>query len=340
MNSLSIKRITLYLVILLLGIIIIWQLYYFIPGFLFAITLYIILRKKYFHLVEDRGWRKSLAAMLLIFLSLIILALPVWIVVEILIPKVNYLVHNSGYLLGKATTILDQVKHRFPQVKINDEQVQQAIQRGAMMVPGILGTTAGMITNILVAFFVVYFMFKGGKEMEQKMLEVLPLKDQSKRTIWAETHKMVVSNAIGIPVLAFLQSIVATIGYWIFGVDEFFIWGLMTGICSLLPIVGTMIIWVPVVAYMFAIGDTTHAIGLTLYSAIIISNIDNVLRFTVLRQIGDIHPLITVFGVLLGIQLFGIMGLIFGPLFISYFLLMVKIYQAEFDTEKKIIIDP
>jgi predicted PurR-regulated permease PerM len=336
MNSFSIKRITLYLVILLLGIVIIWQLYYFIPGFLFAITLYVLLRKKYFELTA-RGWNKSLSALLLIFLTLVVLAIPVWIVVEILIPKIYYLVHNSDVLLQKATTILNQVKQRFPQIKISDAQVQDVIQRSALMVPRILGTTAGIITNTLVAFFVVYFMFKGGREMEQKITEVLPLKQENKDSIWAETYKMVMANAIGIPVLAFLQAIVAAIGYWIFGVEQFLIWGLMTGICSLLPVVGTMIVWVPIAVYMFAVGDTGQAIGLTLYSAIVISNIDNVLRFTVLKRIGDIHPLITVFGVLLGLQLFGIMGLIFGPLFISYFLLMVRVYQAEFETDKLII---
>src|SRR5690606_3913156 len=119
-------------------------------------------------------------------------------------------------------------------------------------------------------------------------------------------------------VLAFLQSLIAILGYWIFGVDEFLIWGLLTGICSLLPVIGTMIIWVPIVIYMIATGDVGKGIGLALYCAIIVSNIDNVLRFTVMKKIGDVHPLITVFGVIIGLQMFGIMGLIFGPLLLSY----------------------
>lgn len=333
MNSLSIKRITLYLIILLIGIVIVWQLSYFIPGFLFAITLYILLRKRYFHLVEDRNWRRGFASIVLIFLTLLVLALPIFAIVEILIPKVYYLVHNSGELIAKGTLALNKVKQRFPEIKISDQQLQEGIQRGILLLPGILGTTAAIITNLVVAFFVVHFMFLGGRGMERSLVEILPLKQQNKDSIWAETHKLIVSNAIGIPVLAFLQAIVASIGYWIFGVADFFIWGLLTGACSLLPVIGTMIVWVPLVVYMFAVGETAPAIGLTIYSAVIISNIDNVLRFTLLKKIGDVHPLITVFGVLLGLQLFGMMGLIFGPLFISYFILMIKVYRAEFDME-------
>ncbi len=334
MNALNIKRVSLYLLILLIGVVVVWQLYYFVPGFLLAVTLYILLRKTYFRLIEQKGWKKALAALTLISLTILILAIPVWAVVEVLIPKVNYLIHNSEYLIEKGTIMLTQVKQRFPQITVSQEQLQMGIQRAAMLLPRILGTTASVVTNFVVALFVVYFMFIGGRKMEQDLLEVLPLKKESKASIWAETYKLVVSNAIGIPVLAFLQSIVASVGYWIFGVNEFLIWGLMTGVCSLLPVVGTMIVWIPIVVYMFAIGETGPAIGLTLYSAVVISNIDNVLRFTILKKIGDVHPLITVFGVLLGLQLFGIMGLIFGPLFISYFILLIKVYRAEFNEEQ------
>ncbi len=330
MAASNIKRVSLYLLIILLGIVMVWELSYFVSGFLFAITLYILLRERFFYLTDERKWKKPAAALILIALTLVVLSLPVWIVVEILMPKINFLMHNSDYLIGKATHALDEIRKRFPMVDISDSQIKQLIQRASTYVPQILGTTASIITNIATAFFVVYFMFIQGREMEDRLEHILPLKRESKNSIWTETHKLIVSNAIGIPILAFLQGIIAALGYWIFNVDDFLVWGLMTGICSLLPVVGTMIVWVPICVYMFSTGDTGLAIGLTLYSAVIISNIDNVLRFTILKKIGNVHPLITVFGVLLGLQLFGVMGLIFGPLLMSYFLLMIKIYRSEF----------
>lgn len=334
MSELSLKRITLYMIILLFGIVLVWQLAYFIPGFLLAITMYILMRKTYFDLTVRRKLKKSLSAMLLIILAITIIAAPIWVVVEVLIPKITYLSENSATFIQKAEVIATEVKQRFPDVKITNQQIQEGVQRVITYVPRILGTTAAIVANLATAFFVVYFMLMGGQDMERKLVELLPLKRASKESIWRETNSLIRSNAIGIPLLAVCQAIIAIIGYWIFGVQGFVIWGMMTGICSLLPVVGTMVVWIPIVIYLFAIGHNGQAIGLALYSAIIISNIDNVLRFTIMRKIGDVHPLITVFGVIVGLQLFGFIGLIFGPLFISYFLLMIQIYRAEFTTEK------
>jgi predicted PurR-regulated permease PerM len=340
MTAQSLKRVSLYLLIIFLGAVLVWQLAYFIPGFLLAVTFYILLRNAFFRLVHEHHWKRPLAALAIIFLIILVLSVPVWLIIQILIPKFTYLVHNSEYLMSRAVTIVDEIRDRFPQVAISETQVQDAIQKLVAFIPGILGTTAGIFTNLLTAFFVVYFMFVNGEEMEQKLSDFFPLKEESRQAIWQETHNLIVSNALGIPILAFLQAVVAAAGYWAFGVDQFLLWGLLTGVCSLLPVIGTMIVWVPIAIYLIAIDRIGAGVGLTLYSAVVISNIDNVLRFTVMKKIGNVHPLITVFGVIVGLQLFGIMGLIFGPLLLSYFLLLIKAYRLEFSDGRKTLIQP
>lgn len=141
---------------------------------------------------------------------------------------------------------------------------------------------------------------------------------------------MIRANAIGIPVLAIIQGVVATIGYWIFGVKDFALWGFLTGVFSMVPIVGSALIWAPLCIYLFAIDKTGKAIGLLLYAALLISNIDYVVRLTLLRKFMDVHPVITVFGVIVGLGLFGFWGVIFGPLLISYFVILIRIYMNEF----------
>ncbi|RYZ20229.1 MAG: AI-2E family transporter, partial [Sphingobacteriales bacterium] len=158
--------------------------------------------------------------------------------------------------------------------------------------------------------------------------------------IWAATKVMVRSNAIGIPLLALSQGVVAAVGYIIFQVPEPLMWGVLTGVFSMLPLVGSAIIWLPICVYMFAIGEVGMGIGLLLFSVIITGSIDNVLRFTLLKKLGDVHPLITVLGVIVGLPLFGFMGLIFGPLMISYLLLLIKIYRVEFSTRSNGTVDP
>jgi predicted PurR-regulated permease PerM len=98
----------------------------------------------------------------------------------------------------------------------------------------------------------------------------------------------------------------------------------------MIPVIGTAVIFVPLVAYLYATGHGGQATGVLLYSALVIANVDNVMRFTLLKKLGDVHPVITVLGVLIGVPLFGFMGLIFGPLLLSYMMLLIRIYRVEF----------
>jgi predicted PurR-regulated permease PerM len=104
----------------------------------------------------------------------------------------------------------------------------------------------------------------------------------------------------------------------------------MTGLFAFFPIVGTMIIWVPLVVLMYADGSTGQATWLLLYSLLITGNIDYFARMTLMKKMGDVHPLVTILGVIVGLNLFGFIGLVFGPLLISYFQVLVQIYISEF----------
>jgi len=338
----GLKQIILLLLICLIGIVLVWQLKYFIPGFLGAITLYILLRQYYFNLTIKRKWKKWMAAVVLIALCVLLLALPIWIIVQLLLPKFNYAFDHTDQIMANAAHVIEWVKGNLPKLKINDEQIQQGLQRILIIVPTVinatLNATASMVLNTLTAFFILYFMLMSGRDMEKKLLSLLPLKEVNKDALWIETKNMVVSNSIGIPVLMICQCIIAVLGYWLFNIEQPIVWGILTGVASILPLVGTMIVWVPICVVVFVKGDIGVGIGLTLYCAIVVSNIDNVLRFTILKKIGDVHPLITVFGVLLGLQLFGLMGLIFGPLLVAYFILLIKIYRLEFSSKNEDVI--
>src|SRR6187402_2469193 len=160
------------------------------------------------------------------------------------------------------------------------------------------------------------------------LFKIIPLKDSNTSMLASETKKLVKANAIGIPLISIIQGLVATLGYFIFGVDEF----------ALFPVVGTMVVWVPLVIYMYVSGESWNATGLLLYSLIVTGNIDYVARITIMKKMGNVHPVITVLGVLIGLGLFGFIGLIFGPLLVSYIVVLFRIYMNEFTTvpdEKK-----
>ena len=138
------------------------------------------------------------------------------------------------------------------------------------------------------------------------------------------------SNAIGIPLLAIIQGGVAMIGYFIFGAPDALLLGFLTCFATVIPMVGTALVWFPVAVYMAVTGDWFNAIGLAAYGGIVVSQLDNLIRFILQKRMADIHPLITIFGVVIGLSLFGFMGVIFGPLLLSLFFLFVDMFKREY----------
>jgi len=96
------------------------------------------------------------------------------------------------------------------------------------------------------------------------------------------------------------------------------------------PVVGTMIVWVPLVLYMYATNESTNATLLLAYSVVVTGNVDYIARVTLLKKMGDVHPIITILGVIVGLGLFGFIGLIFGPLLVNYIIVLFNIYMNEF----------
>lgn len=328
------KQIVLLLIILFITVILIWQLWYFVPGLLGAITLYICVRKFYFYLTILKRWKSWMAISVLMLAIFLLLVLPIFGIVQLLIPKINYALNNTQMFSEYFQQLISFLQKYIPEFKISDEQLQTAIQvvTGALL--RTLSGTMHVLINVIIAFFLLYFMLCGGRTMEKGIKYYMPLKEQNSRTIWQETKNMVISNAVGIPLLIICQCLVAIMGYWIFNVEQYVFWGILTGVTSIIPLLGCMIVYVPLCLVMFSNGEHGMALALLLYSMIIISNIDNVLRFTILKKIGDVHPIITVFGVIIGLQIFGIMGLIFGPLLLAYFILLFKVYYREFQPSK------
>jgi predicted PurR-regulated permease PerM len=145
---------------------------------------------------------------------------------------------------------------------------------------------------------------------------------------------------LGIPLISIIQGVVATIGYFIFGVKDWALWGFVTGVFAFFPVVGTMAVWVPLVIYTYATGETWQATALLLYSLIVTGNVDYIARITLLKRMGNVHPVITILGVIIGLGLFGFIGLVFGPLLLNYVIVLFEIYSNEFVDKDSAEVEP
>lgn len=330
-----IRQIFFLVIIVLLGLLLFLELYTFLPALLGAVTLYVLLHKWYFRLTEKRKWKPALAAFLIMFLSLIVILVPIGLLVNMLSSKVTYVVDHSSELSVALQKIVSDIDQRFDVKVLSEENIRQVQKAITDLVPKVLNATFNTLTTIFFMYFMLYFMLVNGRRMEDALYEHVPLKDENVARIGSEINNMVVSNAIGIPVIAILQGIVALIGYFIVGVDEPWFWFVVTCITAMIPVVGAALAYVPLAIILFANGQNWQGIFMLIWGFGVIGTVDNLFRFTLQRKLGNIHPLITVFGVIVGLNLFGFIGLIFGPLLISMFLLLLKIYSNEFIVKQR-----
>jgi predicted PurR-regulated permease PerM len=268
-------------------------------------------------------------------LSFIIILVPVGLLANMLTSKITYAIEHSAELVAALKKLVNNLEQRFNVVIASDANINKVGSTITASLPRILGATFNSLTTIFFMYFILYFMLVNGRKMEVALYEYIPLKDENVAKVGKEVKMMVLSNAIGIPVIAIAQGIIALIGYLLLGIREPFFWFGVTCIAAMIPVVGAALAYVPVAIILLANGQNWQGIAMLIYGFGIIGTADNVLRFTLLRKLGDVHPLTTVFGVIIGLNLFGFIGLIFGPLLISLFILLLKIYSTEFIVKQR-----
>lgn len=333
------RQLLLVIVIILLIYFSLRELRLFMPGLLGALTLYILSRGSYFQLVYNKKWKRGRAAAIFLLYYTLLLGIPVFAAVTLISPKINDVLSDPTSVIANVKQAILQVQQKIGVSIVTEQSLSDSLDKTVAFVPSLVNSTLNLITNFIIMLFFLYYMLCHGRESEKALFQLIPLKDANTAMLASETKKMVKANAIGIPLISIIQGITATLGYFIFGVKEFALWGFLTGIFAFFPVVGTMIVWVPLVIYMYVTGDTWNATGLFLYSLLVTGNVDYISRITIMKKMGNVHPVVTVLGVLIGLGLFGFIGLIFGPLLVSYIIILFKIYMNEFvepaEEEKK-----
>lgn len=324
------KQIIVLIIIAMLIYIVLHELLVFIPGFLGAITLYILSRANYFQLIYQRKWKRGWSATLFILYYTLIIGLPIYLAITLISPKIDMVIHNSDNVIASFKNAIRHVQANFKMQLVSDKKLDEGLAAISQYIPSLLNSTANILSNVALMLFLLYYMLVNGREMERKLARFIPLKPGNINTLATETRRMVKANAIGIPIISFLQGAVGALGYFLFGINEYLLWGFITGVFAFFPVIGTAIVWVPLVIYLYGTGANWQATSLILYSLIITGNVDYLIRITLLKKMSDIHPVITIVGVIVGLNLFGFIGVVFGPLLISYILILIEIYVNEF----------
>ena len=303
----------------------------YMSGVLGALTIYVLLRGQMRWLVERKHWGRNWAASLLTVEAIFFFLIPLLGIVLMLIDLFSSFDPESlNVLTTQAQDMIKHVEERFDIELWSNDNLQRLTTFSTNLVKGLLQGMSSFFLNAFIILFLLYFMLRGYDQFEAAVEELLPFTEKNKRTVSSETISIVKSNAIGIPLLALVQGVFAYIGYLIFGVNNALLFAVLTTFTTIIPVLGTMIVWIPIAVVMGINGDWLNAILLAVYGFIVIGGVDNVARLLLQKQMANIHPLITIFGVFIGLSLFGFWGVIFGPLILSLIVLFINLYRHDF----------
>ncbi len=317
-------------IILILGTVLLFKMAPSLSGILGACTIYILVRKQMFFLTEKKRIKRHFAATLLLFETLLCFLIPLSLVIWLFVNKLQNINLDPQTYISEINNLADLIHKKTSYNILNNENITFITSLLPKIGQFIAGNIGSFIANVFVMLLVLFFMLIEGRKMEQYFYDLLPFTKRDKKSVLAKINTIVRANAIGIPLVAIIQGGVATIGFFIFNSPNPILFGFLSCFASIIPIVGVGLIWAPIIGYLALTGDWQNAIGLGLYSLIFTTNIDNLIRFILQKKLANTHPLITLFGVFIGLSVFGFLGIIFGPLMVAIFLLCIDIFKKEY----------
>lgn len=315
--------------ILLLGLFLFLKLAEFFSAFLGSIVFYVLFKRFMLYLTRNRNLKRTIAAIIIIIISFLIVVLPVSILATAIYNKVAAYVERPDILQNGLARILSKIESLPFRVDVSELQ-QGAKKAISGNIGNFLNSSFSILTSILMMYFFLFFMLINVNKMETSIVHFLPFRRSKIEVFGNELRDQTISNAIGVPLVCLAQGFLAFVEYRIAGVPEAGLWGILTGFASVIPLVGTGLIWIPVTAYLFMEDQNWQAFFVIGYSLLLMSNVDNLIRMIVSNKIGHVHPVTTVLGIIIGLKSFGLPGLVFGPLLISYFFILLKLFHAEY----------
>jgi len=210
-------------------------------------------------------------------------------------------------------------------LKMSKDFGQVLLTRGA----GLLKNVTAMIFYFFVMIFVLFYMVRDGEKMMRGVKDLSPLKDEQENRIVEKVRGVARSVLLGSFLTALCQGVVGGIGLAIVGIPPLF-WGTLLGFSSLMPVVGTALVWVPATAYLALTGAWKSAVFFLLWSIVLVGSIDNFLRPFLMRGQGRMSPFYVFLAIVGGVNYFGIVGILYGPLILGFASVMLYIYRVEY----------
>jgi predicted PurR-regulated permease PerM len=311
-----------------LGILLLYASKGIFTALLAAILLYTLFKPLFLYLVNKAKFKRALSAVIVILLSFLIIILPLF--------ALSWLIVSRIMVFQKDPNTINEIIHRINEYAGSNfdkpNLVQNGLNNAAQWALGsfssVLNGAFGTFITIMVMYFTLYFMLVSNVLFEHTLMKYLPFPEAHSLRFATELKNITYSNVLGQGLISLSQGATVGLGFLLFHIPDPLFWGVICVFVCFLPVVGAPMIFLPASIIELAYGNTFSGIGILLWGILVILVIDYYLRFAISRKIANTHPLITIIGVVIGVPVFGLLGLVIGPLLISYFILLVRMSET------------
>jgi predicted PurR-regulated permease PerM len=277
---------------------------------------------------------KNISSLLICIFLFLLIVLPSWFFTPVLINQ-----SFKIYFAAKQTDFVTPLKAIFPSLFASDEfsaEIGSVIYSFVTNTANsFVNTLSQMILNFptlflqfLVVFFTLFFVLKDKEIIVDYIKSILPFTKDVEKKLFESSKGITISVLYGQVLTGIAQGIIVGIGFFIFGVPNALLLTLLAIAAGVFPIIGTTIVWLPVLIYYFVAGNILSALGIGSFG-FISTIIDNFVRPAFVSKRTDLHPLLILIGMVGGLFFFGILGFILGPLIIAYVLIIIEVYRKK-----------
>jgi predicted PurR-regulated permease PerM len=315
-------------ILLVLGFGIVWAMLPFMTGIFGAAIFYVLSVHAYRWLVSRRVPR-TFAALLMLLVILLVILIPGGALVTVLVEQVPTAIRgfDSGPIVQKVQGL------RIGPVNVGEQLARTSGTIGTWASSKVIGAVGGVASgtlNLVISLMGLYYLLIAADEVWPRVKRFLPFNDDDSEELRTAFFDVTIATALGVVVVAVVQGVLVGVAFAVLGLPNAIVWGSVTAVASVLPLFGSALVWVPATIALFALGNIGQAVGLALFGGVVVSNIDNIMRPLVSQRVSNLHPLTTLLGAFAGIQYLGLIGVLLGPLAITWFFELLTIYDREY----------
>ncbi len=314
-------------VILVLGIALVYALWPFATGLMGALVLYVVFAPVHHWLTKRMA--PGLAAGIVVLLA----------VVLVVGPGVSFVGLVANEAQDMATEVIrSPLLGRLRELRVGTYDVGAQLESfGTQIISWLggnalsaVGTATRLGIQLTITFFGLFYMLIAPEGAWSGARPFIPFSQENAEILRTRFRDVTASTLVGTGLTAVVQGILVGVAFWVTGLSNALFWGVVTVILAVLPVVGSGLVWGPGAAVLAMDGRYGWAFALAIWGVVVVGNVDNLIRPAVFRRWAQIHPFITVIGAFAGIRWFGLLGLLIGPLAISYFFELIRMYRAEY----------